>query len=76
MNDERAATTLPKPSHDDTSNEVAALAINNAMNNLLGCPHRQEDEWFKDISVSREEVRSIFQKWRDDEVERYFTDLR
>ena len=61
---------------DDTSDEMAALAINNAINNLLGYPHRKEEEWSKYISVSREEVHSIFRKWRDDEVARYFNGLR
>ncbi|MEY2563212.1 MAG: hypothetical protein QOH88_1405 [Verrucomicrobiota bacterium] len=52
----------------DDSSEDTALAINNAMNNLIGYPHRQEAAWSQFISVSREEVSRVFTKWRGDAV--------
>ena len=48
----------------DDSNEEAALAINNAMSNLLHYPHRQEEAWRTFISVTPREVERVFQKWR------------
>jgi hypothetical protein len=61
---------------DDRSDEKAALAINNAINNLLGYPHDQEEAWSKYISGSREEVYAIFEKWRDSPAEGYFDAMR
>src|SRR6476659_10547809 len=40
----------------DDSSEDNALAINNAMNNLIGYPHGQEAAWPQFISISREDV--------------------
>jgi hypothetical protein len=50
---------------DDSRND-AALAINNALANLLGYPHHQESAWPQFISVPEDEVRRIFTKWRGD----------
>jgi len=61
---------------DDRSDEKAALAINNAINNLLGYPHDQEEAWSKYMSGSREEVYAIFEKWRDSPAEGYFDAMR
>lgn len=54
-------------SHSDDSRNDAALAINNALANLLGYPHHQERVWSQFISVPEEEVRRIFTKWRGDQ---------
>jgi hypothetical protein len=57
------------PHLDGLPEEVLAdrgveVAINNAMNNLLGYPHRCDDVWDQFISVPREELSRIFRKWR------------
>jgi hypothetical protein len=49
---------------NDTSPDVS-LAINNAMNNLTGSPHKRQDLWSQYVSVSPEEVRRILNKWAD-----------
>jgi hypothetical protein len=51
------------PNIDDESDEVA-LAINNALVNLIGYPHGHKGEWPKYISVSPEEVARILEKLR------------
>jgi hypothetical protein len=61
---------------DDRSDDKAARAINNAMNNLLGYPHGQDEAWPKYISVPKDEVRVIFQKWRESPAKGYFTAMR
>lgn len=48
----------------DDSREDVAVAINNAMNNLLGYPHNQEAVWSQYISASPAETNRIFSKWR------------
>jgi hypothetical protein len=55
------------PNIDDSSEEVA-LAIQNAMANLVGYPHHQEAAWSQFISVPEEEVSRVFSKWRGDAV--------
>ena len=40
------------------------LAINNALNNLLGYPHRCEAEWPRFISAPPAEVARVLDKWR------------
>lgn len=57
---------------DDREDRDARLAINNAMNNLLGYPHRQEDVWEDYISVPPQDVKRIFDKWRGERVDNYF----
>lgn len=46
----------------DEAEEDVILAINNSMGNLVGYPHGKEDEWGRYVSVSPEEVLSIFQR--------------
>jgi hypothetical protein len=41
-----------------------ALALNNAMGNLLGYPHRQEAAWSQWLSVTPAELQVIFSRWR------------
>ena len=52
------------PTVDDASPNVS-LAINTAMNNLTGYPHKRQDVWSQYISVSPDEVRRILNKWAD-----------
>jgi hypothetical protein len=52
------------PTMNDAS-PTMNLAINNAMNNLSGYPHKRQDIWSQYISVSPEEVRRILNKWAD-----------
>ena len=54
--------------HIDDSREDAALAINNALANLLGYPHRQESAWPQFISAPWEEVSRVFDKWRGEQI--------
>ena len=56
----------------DESQLNVKLAINNAMNNLLGYPHRRQDVWAEYISVTAEEVYRVFSKWRGESDGRYF----
>ncbi len=44
--------------------EVVSLVLNNALNHLLGYPHKCEYIWSDYISVPSGEVARIFQKWR------------
>lgn len=60
---------------DDKRDGVAQLAINNALNNLLGYPHGWEDVWPRYISVTPAEVGRIFARWRGEPVEGYFDGL-
>ena len=41
-----------------------ALALNNAMGNLLGYPHGQEAAWSQWLSVTPAELQVIFSRWR------------
>ena len=60
---EVAAVLQQWPEVQDT--ETAYLAINNAINNLLGYPHRAtEEDWDAFVPVSREELRLFFSNWR------------
>jgi hypothetical protein len=52
--------------------EDVSLAINNAMNSLLGYPHERDDVWPDYISGPREEVARVFAKWRGESVGGYF----
>ena len=52
----------------DDSDENVSLAINNAINNLLGYPHRDATAWRKFISVPETEVRRIYAKWRHEKM--------
>jgi hypothetical protein len=61
---------------DDEQDEVAHLAINNALNNLIGYPHRREHEWPQHISVPAAEVGRIFAKWRGRLMKSYFEGIK
>jgi hypothetical protein len=41
-----------------------ALALNNAMNNLLGYPHEQDAAWADWISVTPAQLQAVFSRWR------------
>ena len=41
-----------------------ALALNNAMNNLLGYPHGQDEAWAQWLSVTPVELQAIYSHWR------------
>ena len=61
----------------DLEDENVNLAINNSINNLLGYPHGCSDEvWSKYISVSKDELRKIFYKWKGEKAQNYFEGLR
>ena len=60
----------------DLEDENVRLAINNSINNLIGYPHGCSDEvWSKYISVSEDELRKIFFKWKGGKVKNYFGGL-
>lgn len=48
----------------DLGDKDVQLAVNNAMNNLLGYPHRCETEWPRFIAVPPAEVARVLDKWR------------
>jgi|SRR3989338_1583981 len=49
----------------DQHAESVKTAINNSFNNLLGYPHHcTEKEWNEYLSVSPDELKIIFEKWR------------
>ena len=50
----------------DDGVEDAKLAINNSMNLLFFYPHGCENVWNDYISVSAEEIKRVFLKWRGD----------
>lgn len=51
-------------SSDTSLNGDVALALNNAMNNLLGYPHGQDAAWAQWFSVTPAELQVIFSRWR------------
>lgn len=44
------------------------LAVNNALNHLLGYPHRKEQVWSEFIPVPRSEVAAVLTRWRGDDA--------
>jgi hypothetical protein len=48
----------------DDAEEAVALAINNAMNNLLGYPHGYHEQWSIMMVASQRDVARVFKKWR------------
>lgn len=66
------AVVVQWPDVDD-SDTVVYLAINNAMNNLLGYPHGKELSRYMD--ASRPEIARIFTKWRGRQVQSYFNGM-
>lgn len=51
------------PHIDDTSEQVN-IAINNAMNNLLGYPHGHHQHWEQYMPISLDEIERVLIKWR------------
>ncbi|MES2365266.1 MAG: hypothetical protein V4563_05195 [Pseudomonadota bacterium] len=45
-------------------NDDAWLVINNALVNLLDYPHGHESSWAQFITVTPQQVRQVFEKWR------------
>jgi hypothetical protein len=76
LSQEEVRSVIQKWPVDDTSDETAALAINNTLNNLLGYPHQENEAWRQYISASQEEVYTIFKKWRGHDVNQYFDGMR
>lgn len=54
----------------DESDQDVQLAINNALNNLLGYPHGRDARFLAHVVVPRQEVARIFWKWRGEQKER------
>ena len=52
------------PAVEQSEDEVR-LAINNALTDLTGYPHGQEEAWGRYISVSASEVAGLLRKWRE-----------
>ena len=52
-----------------------ALVVNNALNNLLGYPHRQDSVWPQWISVGPSELDQLFCRIRKSSTESYFDRL-
>jgi uncharacterized damage-inducible protein DinB len=48
----------------DDADEAVFLAINGALNNLLGYPHAHHDDWDRAIGVPKPLVARVFKKWR------------
>lgn len=57
------------------SRTEVVLAVNNALNNLLGYPHGQDSVWSEWISVSPRELDDLFCRLRGAVGERYFDRL-
>lgn len=60
---------------DDERDETATLAINNAMNNLLGYPHGCREQWDEFISAPPVKVRAVYQKWKSQSANTYVGNL-
>lgn len=41
------------------------LLVNNVLNSLIGYPHRKPDELYARTGMNREEIRSLFAKFRE-----------
>ena len=55
------AAAWPEIDQDEPAVEVA---VNNAMNHLLGYPHGREEEWGQFVSVDPAEVERVLEAWR------------
>jgi hypothetical protein len=67
------ANEWPNPSARLDDVEVA---VNNALNNLLGYPHRMEEAWSQWISVGPHQLDELFIRLRGRRDERYFDGMR
>jgi len=54
------------------SDERQFVAVNNALNNLLGYPHKQHNEWTQYISVNPTEVAQVLARWRGEERDEHW----
>lgn len=62
---ERHEMALIAQSWPGNQHEVSAkFAVSYTMNNLIGYPHRKDEEMKKRIGATREELQTIFAKWR------------
>lgn len=57
----RLVKVLPKI---DDSKPKVKIAINNAMNNLLGYPHGYHQKWAEVMPIPLVEIERVFIKWR------------
>jgi hypothetical protein len=48
----------------DNVDEKVALAVNNALGNLVGYPHGEEKQWSQFISVTPERVLEVLKRWQ------------
>jgi hypothetical protein len=60
---EEMAQLAAKYPHDEDSEDML-YAIDDAMNNLTGYPHHQENELAKRVSAPLEEIKAVYRKWR------------
>ena len=63
------------PRLDESSRDVSD-AINNAMNHLLGYPHKWHKEWSSHFDFTRDELLEVFGKWRGSQTWSYVECLR
>jgi hypothetical protein len=52
------------------------VAVNNSLNNLFGCPHRQDSVWSEWISVNRRQLDELFSRLRGRAGGSYFERMR
>ncbi|MEO1255294.1 MAG: hypothetical protein AAFY41_10470 [Bacteroidota bacterium] len=57
----RVAESWPNVEETDI---IIGYVINDSINNLLGYPHRKQDEWENYISVSPKQVYDVYKKFR------------
>ena len=46
-----------------------ALALNGAMNNLIGYPHNKEATWSQWLTVTPAELQAVYFRWRASRIE-------
>jgi hypothetical protein len=57
------AASWPEPAQ----NGYSFLAVNNALNNLLGYPHRERRQLSREIGAGEQEVAQALMCWRDED---------
>jgi len=72
---EMAAFADQWPDFDDQTEGPARWAVNNAMNNLLGYPHKQYETWDSQFPFGRQALLETFCVWRGDRPSTYFEGL-
>ena len=63
------------PDLDDQTEGPARWAVNNAMNNLLGYPHKHHDDWDSHFPFGARDLFETFCAWRGDRPGSYFDGL-